>query len=181
MNGDGINQLVDGVMRGVVRMLGVVMAKAKAPARKTTEYSFTTHIGMVCEEKHLNVKTPEAIAGICADMAQAAQEMMVVLDFNAKNNVVDRRLITLGLVDASLVHPREVFRGAILNNASAVVLVHNHPSGDATPSAEDIRITRQCIEAGRILGICVQDHVIIGRSDCPFLSLREQGLADFTA
>ena len=73
----------------------------------------------------VRVRTPEEIAAQCADMATAAQEMFVVFDLNAKNNVIDRRLVTLGILDASLVHPREVFRGAILNNAAAVVVAHS--------------------------------------------------------
>jgi len=92
-------------------------------------------------------------------------------------------MVTPGLADASLVHPREVFRTAIENTASAMVLVHNHPSGDSTPSAEDIRITRQLIEAGKIIDIKVIDHVVIGRStngSPAFLSMRESGLCAFT-
>jgi DNA repair protein RadC len=72
-----------------------------------------------------------------------------------------------------------VFRCAIRHNATAVVLAHNHPSGDPQPSAEDIRITRQLIDAGRVLGIPVQDHIVIGRTS--HLSLRETGMCDFTS
>jgi len=102
---------------------------------------------------------------------------------NAKYRLLDRKLITLGIADASLVHPREVFRAAIQDGAAAIVISHNHPSGDPTPSAEDLRITRQLVEAGRIIGIEVLDHVIIGRPDATrtqaFLSLRESGLVTF--
>jgi len=134
----------------------------------------------------VRARAPADIAAICADLRQSAQEAFIVIDLNAKNNVIDKRLVTLGLLDASLVHPREVFRGAIVNNAAAVVVVHNHPSGDPTPSAEDVRITRQLVEAGRILSIKVLDHVVIGRPDAAgpgtpgFLSLRESGLVSFT-
>ena len=135
----------------------------------------------------IRVRTPQEIYGLCRDIQQSAQEAFIVVDLNAKNNVIDKRLVTLGLLDASLVHPREVFRGAIVNNAAAVVVVHNHPSGDPTPSAEDIRITRQLVEAGKVLSIRVLDHVVIGRPDAAgtgtpgFLSLREAGLVDFNA
>jgi DNA repair protein RadC len=134
----------------------------------------------------VRARTPEDVAALCADLRQSAQEAFIVIDLNAKNNVMDKRLITLGLLDASLVHPREVFRGAVLNNAAALVAVHNHPSGDPTPSAEDIRITRQLVEAGKILGIKLLDHVIIGRPDAAgngtpgHLSIREAGLVSFT-
>ena len=134
----------------------------------------------------VRARTPADIAALCADIRDSAQEAFIVIDVNAKNNVIDKRLVTLGLLDASLVHPREVFRGAIQNNAAAVIVCHNHPSGDPTPSAEDIRITRQLVDAGRILSIRVLDHVVIGRPDAAgtgtpgFLSLREAGLVQFT-
>lgn len=83
-------------------------------------------------------------------------------------------LITRGLLDASLVHPREVFREAIAERAASVVLVHNHPSGDPTPSREDRAITQQLVSAGRLLDIPVQDHVIIGRGR--YVSFAEAGL-----
>ena len=128
------------------------------------------------------VRTPEDVARLCSDLRDLCQETFHVLILNAKNNLVNRVMATVGIVDASLVHPREVFRQAVMENAAAVVLVHNHPSGDPTPSAEDVRITRQVVEAGKILGILVTDHVIIGRESDGgrgFLSMREQGLCEF--
>jgi len=132
----------------------------------------------------IKCQTPENVAALCADLGQLAQEAFVVIDLTAKNTVNDKRLISLGVLDASLVAPREVFRGAIVGMAKAVILAHNHPSGDPSPSAEDIRITRQLIEAGKILDIKVLDHVIIGRpspGNKGFYSLRETGLVDFAA
>jgi DNA repair protein RadC len=82
--------------------------------------------------------------------------------------------VTRGLLDSSLVHPREVYRQAIAENAAAVILVHNHPSGDPTPSPDDRTATEQMVQAGRLLGIPVQDHVIIGRGR--FVSFAEAGL-----
>jgi DNA repair protein RadC len=122
---------------------------------------------------------PEIVRGICCDMSTLAQESMQIVTLNARNRMIDRHMITLGLADASLVHPREVFRPAILDGACTIVLVHNHPSGDPSPSAEDLRVTRQMVEAGRVIGIKITDHVIIGRGDRPYLSLREKGLANF--
>ena len=93
-------------------------------------------------------------------------------------------MATLGVADSCLVHPREVFRGAIMKNACAIIVVHNHPSGDSAPSAEDVRITKQLIEAGKVVDIKVLDHVILcppsgdeGKGQC--FSLREQGLCTF--
>lgn len=144
--------------------------------------SVLIQLPLVREVSKERVRSPEDVARLCADMKDLAQESFHVLALNAKNCLINRVLVSMGLVDASLVHPREVFRQAVMENAAAVVLTHNHPSGDPTPSAEDIRITRQMIEAGKILGISVQDHVIIGReseSQKGFISLRESGLCDF--
>ncbi|MDD5676996.1 MAG: JAB domain-containing protein [Kiritimatiellae bacterium] len=138
---------------------------------------------LIRETRKERIRTPEDVARVCSDIRDLAQETFHVLMLNAKNNLINRIMATVGIVDASLVHPREVFRQAVAENATAVVLVHNHPSGDPTPSAEDVRVTRQIVEAGRILRILVTDHVIIGReseSSRGFLSMREQGLCDFT-
>lgn len=138
---------------------------------------------LIREPRKERVRTPEDVARLCSDMRDLAQETFHVLMLNAKNNLINRVLATVGIVDSALVHPREVFRQAITENAAAVVLVHNHPSGDPTPSAEDLRITRQLIEAGKVLAITVTDHVIVGRETDTtrgFLSLREQGLCSFT-
>jgi DNA repair protein RadC len=115
-------------------------------------------------------------------MANFAQEAVVVLCLDVKNKIISKNLITLGLADQSLVHPREIFRNAITENASSLIMVHNHPTGETTPSVEDLRITRQMVDAGRIIGIRVMDHVIIGRSENdekPFRSLRESGFVSF--
>ena len=141
-------------------------------------YSALIQLPLVRESAGEHVRTPEDVLDVCRDMTHCAQESFHTLLLDSKNRLINRVLVTLGLADASLVHPREVFRAAIENSASAVVLTHNHPSGDPTPSAEDIRITRQLIEAGRIIDIKVIDHVVIGRQP-PFLSMREAGLVAF--
>ena len=128
------------------------------------------------------ISSPEKVLEICADLQNLAQESFQVITLDAQNKMVDRVLVTLGLANASLVHPREVFRTAIMQNAAALILVHNHPSGDPTPSAEDVRITRQLVEAGKIIGIKVLDHCVIGRRTATrpgVLSMREEGLGSF--
>jgi len=91
------------------------------------------------------------------------QEEFHALLLNTRHRVLREVLVTRGILDASLIHPREVFRPAVTEGASGVILVHNHPSGDPTPSAEDRAVTRQLVEAGRALGIPVLDHVVVGR------------------
>lgn len=98
-------------------------------------------------------------------LSALSQEEFHVLLLNAQHRVIAEVMVTRGILDASLIHPREVFRPAIQRNAAAVVLVHNHPSGDPTPSAEDRAVTRQLEAAGRSLGIPVLDHIVIGGND----------------
>jgi DNA repair protein RadC len=93
---------------------------------------------------------------------------------DAQNRLLRDRIISEGTLSASLVHPREVFKPAIVESAASVILLHNHPSGDPTPSREDVRLTRQLAECARLLELRVHDHVIIGQGR--FVSLAEQGI-----
>jgi DNA repair protein RadC len=115
---------------------------------------------------------------------QLDQEVVWMLPLDQKYRLRRAPLeITKGILNASLSHPREVFREAIRLAAAAVIVAHNHPSGDPTPSAEDVQTTRQLIETGRVVGIQLLDHIIIGGNQPappPYVSLREAGLADFT-
>lgn len=100
------------------------------------------------------------------------QEEFHAVVMNTRHRVIREVFVTRGTVDASLIHPREVFRAAVQEGASAVILVHNHPSGDPTPSPEDRVVTRQLAAAGRTLGIPVLDHVVIG--DGRYVSLADE-------
>jgi DNA repair protein RadC len=130
-------------------------------------------------------RTPDDAATVIRAAMQAKpdfdpeKETFWTLLLNTKNVVKAVSCVSVGLLDAALVHPRVVFRPAIVAAAAAIVLVHNHPSGDPAPSAEDVRVTRQLIEAGRVVEIRVLDHVILG-SEGKRLSMREAGLCNFT-
>jgi DNA repair protein RadC len=102
------------------------------------------------------------------------EEHFCIFCLNAKNKIVGVHTISIGSVNATIVHPREVFKAAMLNNASAIICLHNHPSGDPEPSREDIETTKRLVEAGEILGIRVLDHIIIGEQR--YLSMGEKGL-----
>ncbi len=93
---------------------------------------------------------------------EAPEEHFCILCLNAKNKIVGVHTISIGSLNASIVHPREVFKAAMLNNASGIICLHNHPSGDPEPSREDIEVTHRLVNAGNILGIKVFDHVVIG-------------------
>lgn len=121
------------------------------------------------------IRTPEDIASIyIPKLRDRKQEEFIVVILNSANKIVQERTVTKGLLNSSLTHPREVFREAILENAASVILIHNHPSGNAEPSREDIQITKQLVEAGKIIGITVQDHIIV--ADDKITSMMERGL-----
>jgi DNA repair protein RadC len=101
------------------------------------------------------------------------QEHFIVLLLDTKNRFMAHRIVSRGTLDSSAAHPREVFKEAIRESASAVILMHNHPSGDPEPSPEDRSVTRQLVEAGAILGIRVLDHLILGRGR--YYSFRDGG------
>lgn len=121
------------------------------------------------------IKSPDDAAAIGETFMrihEEPEEYMYMICMNMKNKVIGVFEISHGTVNASLVTPREVFQKALLANAVSIILMHNHPSGDSTPSREDINITKRLIEAGKIVGVEVLDHIIIGER---YSSLKEKG------
>ena len=102
------------------------------------------------------------------------KEMFICLHLDGKNRILCTDIVSMGSLNQSIVHPRSVFQTACLSSAAAIICVHNHPSGDPTPSSEDISITRRLKEAGEIMGIKILDHIIVGDND--FCSFVEKGL-----
>ncbi len=130
------------------------------------------------------IRDPEAAFRVLSPLARTLQqEIFWVLLLDTKSKLIGQPVETSrGLLDSSPVHPREVFSKAVRYSAASVILAHNHPSGDPTPSKEDIDITRRLIEAARILGIRVVDHLVVGKpspSSPGFVSLREKNLVAF--
>lgn len=107
-------------------------------------------------------------------IADEDREVFLVMILNTKNQVVGLHKAHVGSVNASIVHPREVMKVAILNNAASIIVSHQHPSGDPTPSREDIEVTKRLAESGRIIGIPVLDHVIVSYTG-KYVSLNEKG------
>ena len=120
------------------------------------------------------VSAPGDCLHYLTDIKDQRREHFVCLYLNARNQVSHKELVSIGSLSSAIVHPREVFRFGVELSAASVILAHNHPSGDVSPSQDDINLTRRLVQAGEILGIDVLDHVIIGRDD--FLSLKERGL-----
>ncbi len=131
------------------------------------------------------VVTPEQAAAVLRERARVLQhEVFWALMLDTKNRLIgEPKQISQGTLNSSLVHPRELFKKAVEHSCAAMILAHNHPSGDPTPSSEDIKITKQLINAGEVMGIKVLDHIVIGHRKhgavTDFLSLREAGLVQF--
>ena len=108
------------------------------------------------------------------NVQEEAQEVFGILILNTKNKVVAVHEVSRGTLNSSMVHPREIFKPAVLHNAAGIICFHNHPSGDTVPSKEDIEVTERLVAAGEILGIIVMDHIIVG--DDEYISLRDLGV-----
>jgi DNA repair protein RadC len=158
-------------VKGIGRDKAIALVSAFALARR---------MAREIRQESPMLDTPDAIADLLREdnRAYEVENFQVVL-LNTRRRLINVEKISQGTLDTILVHPREVFKSAIASSASALVLVHNHPSGDPTPSEADIKVTRDLIRAGQLLKIEVLDHVILGRKtqqrDKDYVSLRELG------
>ncbi|MER2089829.1 MAG: DNA repair protein RadC [Sporosarcina sp.] len=168
---DKIQDLKYATIEEMMQVKGVGKAKA-------VQLLAAAEIGKRLYRKHsegrYTIRSPEdAAAYLMTDMSSLNQEHFVVLFLNVKNEVLHKQTIFIGSLNSSIVHPREIFREAVKRSAASIIAAHNHPSGNPSPSPEDIEVTKRLIEAGSIMGIEVIDHIIIG--DHKFLSLKEKG------
>lgn len=126
------------------------------------------------DESRISMKNPESVANLLMeDMRELKQEHLVALLLNAKCEIESRITVSIGELTSTVVHPREVFRLAIRKGAAGIILAHNHPSGDPTPSQDDIQSTKRIMEVSKLVGIRLLDHLIIG--DGRYISLRNEG------
>jgi DNA repair protein RadC len=126
-------------------------------------------------KERITISSPEDVVTLYSPLLRdAQQEIFKVLLLDSANHLLGDKLITTGILNSSLVHPREVFKHAIIESAASIIIFHNHPSGNPEPSADDIQITRQISEAGKILGIPLHDHIILAREK--YASFAEKGL-----
>ena len=120
-----------------------------------------------------SITGPEDVVAAWPELRHAEREVFGVLVLNARHVAVRRVVVSIGSLNASIVHPREVFRVAVLYSAASLILTHNHPSGDPEPSEEDLSITRRLVQCGDLLGVGVLDHVIIARRGTVSFRARE--------
>jgi DNA repair protein RadC len=156
----------------LARVPGIGPAKA---ARLAATFEMTRRLRARPPATRITLSGPaDVYAAFGPLMEDQRREVFRIALLDAKNGLLRDKVISEGTLSASLVHPREVFKPAILESAASVVLLHNHPSGDPTPSREDVRLTRQLVECARLLDLSIHDHVIVGRGR--YVSFAEQGL-----
>ena len=167
-----LNELAGRDAEELARVPGIGPAKA---ARLAATFEITRRLRARAPAARLTLGAPrEVYAAFGPLMEDLQREVFRIALLDAKNGLLRDKVISEGTLSASLVHPREVFKPAILESAASIILLHNHPSGDPTPSREDLRLTRQLAEAARLMDLRIHDHVVIGRGR--YVSLAEKGI-----
>ena len=163
-----VNKLVEMDLKNLTTIKGIGQAKAAGLVAGFELAKRGLNQGIGIEP---SITSPVDVLGFLTDIKDRRKEYFVALFLNARNQVICREDVSVGSLNASLVHPREVFAPAVGSSAASVILAHNHPSGDVTPSREDIELTRRMVQAGEIMGIEILDHLIVGSER--FLSMKE--------
>ncbi|WP_073342792.1 RadC family protein [Caldanaerobius fijiensis] len=168
---DGLKFLLDSSLEELSKIKGVGLAKA-------AELKAAIELGIRVQKAARKIHTitkPQDIADLLmVEMRYLKKEVFKIVLLNVKNQVISIENISIGNLNSSIVHPREIFNAAIRKYSASIILVHNHPSGDPTPSMEDINVTKRIIEGGKILGIDVLDHIVIG--DGTYVSMKQKNI-----
>ncbi|WP_264738678.1 RadC family protein [Cytobacillus firmus] len=168
---EGLRLLKDASLDEITAIKGIGSVKA---IQLLAAVEIGRRISNLTYDDRYIIRSPEDGANyVMHDMRFLSQEHFVCLYLNTKNQVMHKQTIFIGSLNASIVHPREVFKEAFRRSAASIICIHNHPSGDPTPSREDIEVTKRLAESGKIIGIDVLDHLIIGENK--FVSLKEKG------
>lgn len=167
----GLNGLLDATFEELTSVSGVKTAKATQVVALSEIFK---RFRSVKSGNDYRITSPVDVSDLLmVQMRNLKNEILKVILLTTKNNVISVIDASVGSLNSSIVHPREVFKDAVRRSAAAIIIVHNHPSGDPTPSGEDITTTKRINEAGKILGINLLDHIIIGENR--FISLKEEG------
>ena len=168
----GIALLSDVSLEELIELKGIGLSKA---CQVLAAIEIGKRLNKVGPYDKVRITNPSIVADILMDeMRYLNKEYFKIAILDTKNQILSIENISVGTLNASIVHPRDVFKVAIKRNANSIILIHNHPSGDTKPSGEDISITNRLIDAGNLLGIRVLDHIIIG--DNTFISFKEKKL-----
>ncbi|MFJ7744224.1 DNA repair protein RadC [Peribacillus sp. NPDC097295] len=168
---EGLRLLKEASVEEMTEIKGIGEAKA---IQILASVELGRRIHKLNDQDRYVIRSPEDGANYCMEeMRFLSQEHFVCLYLNTKNQVLHKRTVFIGSLNASIVHPREVFKEAFRRSAASIICLHNHPSGDPSPSREDIEVTKRLVECGKIMGIEVLDHIIIGEHK--YVSLKEKG------
>ncbi|HEY3360903.1 MAG TPA: DNA repair protein RadC [Methanosarcina sp.] len=149
------------------------VGKAKA-AQIAAVFELARRLETFVEEPKRKVCSPKDVYMLMyPKMREQKKEKFITLCLDTKNQILKEEVVSIGSLNASIVHPREVFKSALMESSASVIMVHNHPSGDPSPSREDIIVTEKIVEGGKLLGIDVLDHIIIGEGR--YVSLKDEG------
>ncbi|AKB36778.1 DNA repair protein RadC [Methanosarcina siciliae C2J] len=149
------------------------VGKAKA-AQIAAVFELARRLEIFVEEPKRKICSPKDVYSLMYPrMREQKKEKFITLYLDTKNQILKEEVVSIGSLNASIVHPREVFKSALLESSASVIMVHNHPSGDPSPSREDIMVTEKLVEGGKLLGIDILDHIIIG--DGRYVSLKDEG------
>ncbi|WP_292387824.1 RadC family protein [Methanosarcina sp. UBA5] len=149
------------------------VGKAKA-AQIAAVFELARRLETFVEEPKRKICSPKDVYTLMyPKMREQKKEKFITLCLDTKNQILKEEVVSIGSLNASIVHPREVFKSALMESSASVIMVHNHPSGDPSPSREDIMVTEKMVEGGKLLGIDVLDHIIIGEGR--YVSLKDEG------
>ncbi len=171
-NYPNIGELMNATEKEISSIKGIGIVKAK---QLKSILEFVRKVNTPDASKRIIIRSPKDVYELVrADMEFLEVEHFDVIGLSTKNHVIFKENISIGSLNASIVHPREAFKGLIRRSCAACILVHNHPSSDTSPSNEDILLTKKLVECGSIIGIEVLDHVIVGAAGGGYVSLKEQ-------
>lgn len=164
-----IQELLDVTEDELVTIKGIGKVKAK----QIVSALKLARLNPICAEDRFIIRSPEDAFDYLSDMQYLQREEFVVLGLNTKNEIMFKKTVFTGSLNASIVHPRETFKELIRRSCASCIVAHNHPSGSPSPSQEDLHVTRRLAETGKVVGIEVLDHLVIGAGK--FVSLKEKG------
>ena len=172
-NYPNIGELMNATEKEISSIKGIGIVKAK---QLKSILEFVRKVNTPDASKRIIIRSPKDVYELVrADMEFLEVEHFDVIGLSTKNHVIFKENISIGSLNASIVHPREAFKGLIRRSCAACILVHNHPSTDPLPSDEDLLLTKKLVECGKLIGIEVLDHVIVGAMGGGYISLKEEG------
>lgn len=168
----GLNGLLNSTAEDFIHVKGIGTAKA---SQLLALCEISKRFKAFKSGEEVKITSPNDVATyIMEEMRQLKKEVFKLIMVNTKKIVISVKDVSIGSLNASIVHPREVFLEAIRHNSASIIVCHNHPSGDPTPSTEDIKVTKRLKEAGNLLGIELLDHIVIGNGN--YISFKEKGI-----